>query len=423
MNGGRRSQEANLTESEARLSAALAHRETVPPIDFGGTAVSGMHITIVEELRRHYDLEERPVNLIEPYQMLGEIDNELADCIGIDVVGVPGPKTLFGFGLDRWKEWRTPWEQGILVPEGFVVREDGESLLIYPEGDTSAQASGRMPDGGYFFDSIIRQKPLDDELDPADNLEEFAPISAADLEYYRNAVAEASATGRGIIMALPGGGLGDIAMVPAPFLKDPTGIRDVEEWYVSTITRPDYIHAVFDAQTRIAVDNFKKIYREVGNLPQAVFICGTDFGTQSSTFCSAETFTDLYLPYYRRMNDWIHENTTWRTFKHSCGAVADFIPLFIDAGFDIINPVQLSAAGMDAEDLKREYGSEIVFWGGCVDTQGTLPFGNEGEVSREVEERMGILGAGGGYVANSTHNVQAKTKIENVVAMIEAMRI
>ena len=191
---------------------------------------------------------------------------------------------------------------------------------------------------------------------------------------------------------------------------------------VSTISRPEYIHAVFGAQTRIAVGNFEKIFRRVGNRPQAVFICGTDFGTQNSTFCSPGTFTDLYLPYYRRMNDWIHKNTTWRTFKHSCGAVADFIPHFIEAGFDIINPVQLSAAGMDAADLKREYGSEIVFWGGCVDTQNTLPFGTEQEVREEVGRRMSILGAGGGYVANSIHNVQAKTRIENVVAMIEAMR-
>ena len=400
----------------------MGHRETVPPIDFGGTAVSGMHISIVAELRRHFGLEERPVKLIEPYQMLGEIDADLAGCIGVDIVGVPGPKTLFGFGLEHWKEWRTPWDQLILVPEGFVVRPEGESIVIYPEGDTSAPASGRMPDGGFFFDSIIRQKPLEDELDPADNLEEFAPISDSDLDYYEKAVVSANETGRGIIMALPGGGLGDIALVPAPYLKNPSGIRDVEEWYISTVTRPDYIHAVFDAQTRIAVDNFEKIFRRVGNQPQAVFICGTDFGTQNSSFCSPQTFTDLYLPYYRRMNDWIHEFTSWRTFKHSCGAVAAFIPLFIEAGFDIINPVQLSAAGMDANDLKSEYGAEIVFWGGCVDTQKTLPFGTKQEVLAEVEHRLSIFGPGGGYVANSIHNIQAKTKIENVVSMIEAMR-
>lgn len=138
----------------------------------------------------------------------------------------------------------------------------------------------------------------------------------------------------------------------------------------------------------------------------AVFICGTDFGTQNSTFCSPEQFDDLWLPYYRRINDWVHAHTTWKTFKHSCGAVESFMPHFIEAGFDIINLVQLSANGMDPQYLKREYGKDLVFWGGDVDTQKTIPYGKPDQVREEVLKLCEILGKDGGFVFNTVHNIQ-----------------
>jgi uroporphyrinogen-III decarboxylase len=153
-----------------------------------------------------------------------------------------------------------------------------------------------------------------------------------------------------------------------------------------------------------------------------VFLCGTDFGTQKSTFCSTATFRELYLPYYKQLNDWIHRNTTWKTFKHSCGSVERFIPSFIEAGFDILNPVQCSAAGMDPAHLKNDFGDRLVFWGGGVDTQHVLPFGTAEEVSRNVLDRCRVFARSGGFVFNSIHNVQARTPVENIVAAIEAVR-
>ena len=139
-------------------------------------------------------------------------------------------------------------------------------------------------------------------------------------------------------------------------LRHPKGIRDVAEWYMSTVMRPDYIKNIYERQAEIAIENMRRIFAVVGNKVNAVFMCGTDFGTQSSTFCSPEQFDEMWLPYYKRMNDWIHENTQWKTFKHSCGAVETFMDSFIRAGFDIINPVQINAAGMDPKKLKEKYG-------------------------------------------------------------------
>ena len=407
-----------------RLLAALNHRQPDGvPIDLGGTGVSGIHASVVAALRERYGLAERPVRIHEPYQMLGMVDDDLADAMGLDVAGIPAPKTLFGFPARDWKPFRL-WGRDVLVPAGFetTVADNGD-LLIYPEGDRSVAPSGRMPKGGYFFDSIIRQEPIDDErLDPADNLEEFGPISEDDLAHYRRA-AEAGCGGRGVIASLPGTALGDIALVPAPFLKHPKGIRDVTEWYVSTRSRRDYIHRIFAKQVEYALANLARIHEAVGDDAfDAVFTCGTDFGTQTSSFCSAATFNELWLPYYREINGWIHKHTRWKTFKHSCGAVGKFIPSFIEAGFDILNPVQCSATGMEPRHLKSEFGSAIVFWGGGVDTQKTLPFGSPEDVRREVLERCEIFASGGGFVFNTIHNVQAGTPVENVIAMLDAVR-
>lgn len=311
----------------------------------------------------------------------------------------------------------------VLVSEEFCVnRHTNGDILIHPQGDLSAPPSGRMPKGGYFFDAIIRQPTIvEEELKPEDNLEEFNLLEERDLEELRAAAVLAQSTGRGVIMSSVGTAFGDIAQVPGVSLKNPKGIRDVAEWYMSTSSRRDLIHQIFSRQCEIGLENLKLIYQTVGNSVNAILVCGTDFGTQTSSFCSVKTFRELYYPYYARLNGWIHENTKWRTFKHSCGSVERFIPSFIEAGFDILNPVQCSAAGMDPEYLKNAYGERITFWGGGVDTQHVLPFGTPEEVGRQVLERCRIFSHHGGFVFNTIHNVQARTPVENIVAMLDAV--
>jgi hypothetical protein len=412
-----------MTSREIVLSA-LAHKPTARiPVDFGGTAVTGMHVSCVAALRDFYGLEKRPVKVHEPYQMLGLLDEDLKQALGIDVEGVYPRNTMFGFPAERWKPWRTYDGLEVLVPGDFNITTDEKGdTLIYPEGDLSAPPSGRMPKGGYFFDTIVRQEPLDSgHLDPDDNLEEFGPVSEADLSYFVVSARAAAATGRAVIACFGGTALGDIALVPAPFLKHPKGIRDITEWYISTVVREDYIHKVFTRQTEIALANLEKIHQAVGGLVDAVFVCGTDFGTQTTTFCSPETFRSLYMPYYKKINGWIHRHTGWKTFKHSCGAVETFMDLFIESGFDIINPVQCSASGMEPEKLKARYGGRLAFWGGGVDTQQVLPFGNPREVREQVLRRCEVFSKSGGFVFDSIHNVQAGTPVANVVAMLEAV--
>lgn len=408
-----------------RALAALNHKQPDRiPIDFGGTVVTGMHVTCVAALRDYYGLEKKPVKVHEPQQLLGWLDEDLKQILGVDIDSPFPHGTGFGFPNRNWKEWRMP-ESGlvVLVPEKFNTQpnENGD-IFMYPQGDRSVPPSGIMPKSGFYFDALIRQEPIDEaRLNPEDNLEEYGILSKEELETISSAVHCAAAQGRAVIGRLNGTAFGDIARVPAVHLKRPKGIRDVTEWYMSISSRPDYIHAVFSKQCEYALENLKKLNESCGAWIDAFYLCGTDFGTQTSTFCSVKTYENLYKPYYKQLNDWIHKNTSWKTFKHSCGAVEKFMNAFIDSGFDIINPVQCSAKGMDPQHLKDVYGDRLVFWGGGVDTQKTLPFGTTEQVREEVLQRCEIFSKNGGFIFNAVHNVQANTPVRNIAALINAV--
>ncbi|HOG47587.1 MAG TPA: uroporphyrinogen decarboxylase family protein [Anaerolineae bacterium] len=414
--------------SRERVLVALNHQEPDRvPLDLGGGPTSGMHVSSVYLLRQALQLDPpgTPVRVIEPFQMLGEIAPDLLAAVGADVVPLAAPRTLFGYRNEGWRPW-TLWDgTPVLVPEGFntEVEPDG-SIVQYPEGDRTAPPSGRMPADGYYFDPIIRQPPIDEaRLDPEDNVEEFGPLSADDLAYYR-AEAERlwTQTDRAILANWGGTAFGDISLVPATWLKHPKGIRDMAEWYMSTVMRQDYVRRVFERQCEIALENLPRLYEAVGDRVAAVYVSGADFGMQTGPFISPQMYRRLYLPFQKAINDWIHRHTPWKTFIHTCGAVTALLPDIIEAGFDVFNPVQTSAAGMDPAALKARFGDRLVFWGGGVDTQRTLPFGTPGEVRAEVHERMRTFGPGGGFVFNTVHNVQAQVPIENVLALYEAVR-
>jgi len=414
--------------SRERVALALNHREPDRiPLDLGSTPMTGMHVSTVYKLRQALGLDTpgTPVKVIEPYQMLGEIKPDLIAVLGVDVVDLQSQETMFGFKNEAWQPWTTFDGTPVLVPAGFnTAPEPNGDILMYPEGDKSVPPSGRMPKDGWYFDTIIRQPPIDDsQLNVEDNLEEFNLITDEELAYFRDeAVRLYTETDKAIMASFGGTGFGDIALVPVPWLKYPQGIRDVEEWYISTVTRRDYVYRVFERQCEIALTNLARLYEVVGNRVTAILITGTDFGAQTGPFISPQTYRELYKPFHQQVNTWIHTHTTWKTFIHSCGSVLALLEDFIDAGFDILNPVQCSAAHMEPRELKRTYGDRLVFWGGGIDTQQTLPFGTPDDIRREVRERISIFGPGGGFIFNSIHNIQAQVPIENVLAMYETVR-
>ena len=385
-----------------------------------GIGVSALH-RLNEALLPGYT---EKVKVIEPYQMLGGVEEPLRKQLQLDVVGIHGLSTLFGIKNENWKPFTMPDGTEVLVPGEFnYTRDENGAYLVYPGGDLSVPPSAKMPGSGYFFDAIIRQEPIDEEkLDPRDNTEDFGILSEYDLDYFAQTIRKFyDETDYGIYVTLPGMAFGDVALVPATWRKHTKGIRDIQEWYLSLMMRPEYIYRVFEKQCEIALKNVELMAKAIGNHAQVVFVSGTDFGTQNGLFIDMETYRSLFKPFQKAINEKIHELTDWKIFIHSCGAIYDLIPDLIEAGFDVLNPVQVSATGMDAERLKKEFGKDLVFWGGGVDTQKTLPFGTPEEVYREVRERIDIFNDGGGYVFNPIHNIQSNVPVENILAMFRAV--
>lgn len=413
--------------SRQRLQAVLEHRTPDKVcVDFGAGGQTGVGCCAVHRLREAIlGKSDYRVKVSEPYQMLGEIDEELRKALELDVVGVHPPCDMFGIRQGNWKPFTLPVNgTEVLVPGDFnYTQNDKGDLLMYPEGDRSVPPCAKMPKDSYFWDALNRQGPIDDNtLDPMDNCEEFGVLSDADVDYFRNKVEwYYENTDAGIYLTIPGVAFGDIALVPATWMTHVKGIRDVEEWYISTAMRRDYIYKVFEKQCEIGLKNIEKLAPVLGDKVQVAFVSGTDFGTQRGPFISPQTYRDLYKPFQKAINDKIHELTNWKIFIHSCGGIFPLIPDMIEAGFDILNPVQCSAEGMDPRRLKKEFGDDLVFWGGGVDTQNTLPFGTPQEVYQEICERIEVFEGKGGFVFNSIHNVQSNVPTENLLAMFKAI--
>ena len=411
-----------------RLQATLNHVEPDRVCaDCGAGFQTGMGVDAVHRLCQAVlgDRDYR-VKVIEPYQMLGEIDEELRAALDLDVAGVHPAGTMFGFRTDEgWKPATTMAGTPVLVPERFnVTTEPDGSWLIYPEGDASAPPRGRMPQGGFFFDAVIEQEPIDERnLDVAANCEEFGPMPEEDVRlmadhtrYY------AEQTNYGVYITLPGCAFGDVALVPAPWMRRPRGVRAVDAWYRVTLRNPDFVRAVFEKQCKFALQNVERLAAAIGDNADVAFVSGSDFGQQLGPLISPRAYRTLFKPFHTRVNRLIHERTKWKTFIHSCGSVVQFLEDFIEAGFDVLNPVQCAAADMDPRRLKREFGERVVFWGGGVDTQATLPFGTPDEVYRQVRERIAIFAPGGGFVFNAIHNVMSNVPTENLLAMFRAVK-
>ena len=356
--------------SRERVKAALNHQgPDRVPVDFGGTFETGIAASTVYYLRQALGLNSSDdrVKVVEPYQMLGEIKNDLRDAMSVDTTALYNTGTAFGFPLKNWKPWKTFDGAKMLVPGLFNTEPDENGdIYMYPEGDRSVPASAVMPQDGYYFDSIIRQHPIDDDnLNVEDNLEEFGHYSYELLDYlskqskflYEN-------SDRAIVYSFTGTSFGDVANTTAPELKDPKGIRDTAEWYMSFITRKEYIYDVFAGECEIGVANLAKVYEAVGERIDVIKITGADYGSQRGPLISPDWYREMIKPFHRKMCDWIHRNTSWKIFMHCCGGIRPLLDDFMDAGFDIISPVQTREWMLRGSKMISETGlfSGVVVW-------------------------------------------------------------
>jgi len=414
--------------SRDRLIKTLNHQQPDKTVvDLGATSQTGINASPLYKLRKALGLPEKPVTVHEPAQILGRVDEDVMQALGVDVIGLWNPYNTLGVRNTGWKPWSMPDGTPALMAGGMEFTIDSNGVTYtYPEGDKSVPPSMKMPAGGYFFDNIDRggeydEDNLDARRDFAGDFSVFDDETALYLEKESKRLYEE--TSYGIVGMCGGGSFGDVFTLPACWVKKkPQGIRKMEDWLMAHVLYPEYILELFDLQCEFALKNLE-IYRQaVGDRVQVIWLSGTDFGTQNGPFTSVENYRKLYKPFHKKLNDWVHKNTSWKTFYHTCGSIVPLLDDFADAGIDILNPVQCSAAGMDPGMLKEKYGDRFVFWGGGVDTQHTLPFGTPDEVREQVRERVEIFAKGGGYVFNTIHNIVGNTPVENILAMFEALR-
>lgn len=414
--------------SRERLIKTLNHEDPGKVVlDLGSTPITGINANALARLRDALGLENRPVKINEPLQLLGEVEEDLRQALGVDVVGVSNNVTLFGFENKNWKPWVMQSGLHVMVPGDFNTTVDEKGVTyLYPQGDTSVPPSGKMPKGGYYFDNIVRgESSFDEEGASAreDFKDDFGLLTDEHLraieetcrDYYEN-------TGYGIIGGGALAGMGDFAVIPGPNVKRPKGVRELTEFMMAHKLMPEYVHELFEMQLEVGLKNAALFHQAVGDRIQAIQISGTDFGLQRGPYMAVESYREFYKPYHKRINDWVHQNTTWKTFYHSCGSIVAFLADFYEAGVDILNPVQTTAEGMDAKWLKDNWGDKFTFWGGAINTQATMPFGTPEEVYEEATERLKIFAPGGGFVYNAVHNIQGQTPTENLMAFFRAIR-
>ena len=391
--------------SRERILAAINHRPVDRvPIDFGGTRQSGISVWAYVRLRERLGLKPvRPPRVFDTFQMLAEIEQDVAERFGADCVALNRPAVAFGIRNQDWKLFEFSGGLRVEVPGEFRPEPDGAGGWVLKR---SSQEIAAMPAGGFYFDRL-EQYPGATHPDLATWR---APrLDQATLDHYHlQSESLFTYTDKAIVAPLG----------PPYELFNGIGQGGFEQWMLTFASEPEYVKALYNELTDAWLENLRAFHAAVGDRVQIIQICD-DFGTQNAPFLSVKMFRELVLPAYKRGLDWIHAHTSWKVLLHSDGALVPLLPSIIEMGVDILNPVQTSAAGMDPARLKREFGSRLVFWGGSCDPQSTLTHGAPDQVVAEMRRNLAVFTAGSGYVCASIHNIQANVPPENIIALFD----
>ena len=302
-----------------------------------------------------------------------------------------------------------------MVKNGYIQTTSGFSKMMFRWIYIIAgKADGQTDRQGDLTDHVYNAR--------ADYADQYtAPYSDLELRHFEEQSEYLyKYTDKALVFNFGMGGFGDFFHIPGPSLEEPRGIRNLETWLMAPYEHPEYVKEIFQMQYEVALEDLKLAYQAMGDRIEVVAVSGTDFGTQLGPMVSVDLYREFFKPLHIKLHDWIHTNTPWKVFFHTCGSVHQFFDDFIEAGVDCINPVQISAAGMDPQTLKDKYGEQLVFWGGTVDPQSTMINGTPEEVYETAKKNIEIFNNNGGFIASHIHNVQPYVPVENLIAFIDA---
>ena len=404
--------------SRERVRMAINHKEPDRvPVDIGGTFITGVHVDEYIKIAEYVGLDCELPKVYEQMLMLVRPDFLMLNFFGADVIQLENEEYSFGMKNKDWQIWKTNRGNRVLMPGSFktATAEDGEIHIINKDGKVLAKMA---PSGDYFdrpnygigmnLDFEIAHVDIEKfkKSLPIYNEEELRSLEKRAEFLYKNT--ELSVHG-----SFHRGKLGSSAGVAG---------HSFEEWMLIMKLEPDYAYELMHATAEIGLENLKVYLQAVGKYIDTILISTSDYGTQRAEMFSPSIYKKVHLQNYKMMNDYVHQNSDIKTFYHSCGCVRGFIPYFIEAGVDILNPVQTTAERMAPGELKAEFGDKLTFWGGGIDTQVTLPTGTPQQVRTKVKESVEIFKTGGGFVFTPIHNMQPDIPIENALAMLEAVK-
>jgi uroporphyrinogen decarboxylase len=401
--------------SRERVRLALAHQEADRvPLDISGTLWTGIHMDEYCELAKAYSPASLPPRVFEQFQMLARVDASMQDWLQGDVAIVENPVMTWGLHNEDWKPWQTFRGNTVLMPGGYAPVDGGDGFLYLR--DERGQNLAMMNKGGLYFERCCPVHMRDD-FEPMD-----VKAFGASLPVYtdeelafirREAKALYDSTELSVFGACNRGQLSTYGLYANCTITD---------WLVLLMTEPEYTFDILATHAEKAVENFRLYLQAAGDYCDAVAVSGMDYGIQTSELFRPDIFRDQYMPNMKTINGFIHSHSKCKTFYHSCGSIRHILPYMIEGGVDIINPVQTSAAGMEPEQLKAEFGDKLVFWGGGADTQHVLPDCTPEEVYAHVRERIRTFAPGGGFVFSPVHNLQYGVPPQNVAAMLRSLR-
>ena len=403
--------------SRERVARAVNHQQPDRiPIDLGAMRASGINAVVYDRLKERLG-RRTPTKIHDTLQILAEVELEVladvhADVVPLDaadaawagqeaVTGVPG--RLF-CGLD------------VRFPPGTAIEVEAEGSWVLR--DANGEIYARMPKDGFYFD-FTRPTMADIRIDPA----AFRPEATVPEERLEAMARRGRYLHEETELAILGWGASLSVLGMSALLANNITQGSLDGWLAMLLTEKETAHEMMGRQVDAVIEQTRLYHEAVGDYCFAWGVGSDDAGTQRGELISPDLFAEMVKPHYQRLCDWVHANTGWKTFLHSCGSIYHYIPEWIDAGIDILNPVQISAANMEPERLMEAYGGKVVFWGGGCDTQQVLPHGTVEEVREHVRANLEVFGAGeGGYVFTQVHNIQQDVPVENVAAMLAAAR-
>ena len=403
--------------SRERVERAVSFRKPDRiPIDLGAIRASGINAVVYDRMKKRMGIDT-PTRIHDSLQVLAEVEMEVLDRLGCDVIPLDvGDWRWAGPGSSPGVEKELFCGQRVWFPPGTDIRgeRDGSWSIL----ERSGKPYARMPKDGYYFD-YLRPTMAERRIDPG----AFRPPDSVSDEELRFLEARSRHLYENTDKAVLGWGASISLMGLSTLMSDNITQGSLDEWLCMLMTEKETANEMMGRYVDSVIKCMELYHQAVGDRCFGWGAASDDAGTQRGELLSPGLFSEMIKPHYSRLCDWMHSHTKWKTYLHSCGSIYNYIGEWIDAGSDIINPVQVSAANMEPGKLMAEFGGRIVFWGGGCDTQRVLPRETPQEVREEVRHNISAFGAGdGGYVFTQVHNIQQDVPVENVEAMFAAAR-